>query len=132
MGFSYIYNAETNIVYTVATGEITVSDIIEHMQGLILDSSIKPGFIEVVDFENAANLTLSYMQTDNLLEVWKGFSWKGCQGVIIYAPSDVIYGSFKMLKMSQEVYAEDMAENAVIIRSKAEIDETVKSLRSRD
>lgn len=60
MPITYDYDVQKNLVSTKIKGALNSNDIISHLTCLIDDKEIKPGFIELADFNDIEDLILKY------------------------------------------------------------------------
>lgn len=131
MEFSYTYDPENKLVNTVAPDKITLERIDAHIRKLIQDPEIKPGYIEVIDFENVFEFDLKYEQVDVFIEHRKNMVFKGNIGFVLYAPTDLTFGTMKMMKLALEPKDERINDTLKIVRSRDDIESSIQSIRDK-
>ena len=127
MAITYQYDKSSCVVQSIATGVITVQEILKYLVKVLEDSQIDRSFIEVVDFEGISNLVISYNDLSPFRDMWEKYKQKGCAATILYAPTDLAYGSFRMLQTVIEMYGLNDKEKFIIVRTKAELQEQIEA-----
>ena len=130
MPFAYQYDAGSNVVRARLSGEINMAELVSYLSQVLGDEDIRSGFIEVVDFECVEDLTIRYSSVGPLRGIWKQYLQKGCTATIAYAPTDISYGTCRMMQTIIGFDVEDITENFVVVRTKEEIEEKLLELRA--
>ena len=123
MPIIYKYEIDSRIVYAKASELVTTKDLLNYVTSII-----EYNFIEVVDFQFVKNLEVSYSDLTPFPSIGEKYMKKGCKAVLIYAPTDLSYGTFRMLQTvvaSKHEVAEDLF---VVVRSKDILDNKLKEL----
>lgn len=128
MPMTYRYDTETRIVHATATGIITTKDMIEYVSGIVEDPAIKSGFIEVADFETVKDFVMTYSELTPFPDLWGKYMQKGCKASLIYAPTDLVYGTLRMAKTFIELENELAEDLFVVYRTKEELENRLKEL----
>lgn len=89
---AYVYDAKQNLVRARAEGVLRVSELLDYVRQVVEDETIRPGFVEVVDFEPVKDMTITYSEMAPFPQIWKRYLAKGVRATILYAPSDVAFG----------------------------------------
>ncbi len=98
MPIAYHYEADPKIVRAKATKVVTTKDILDYVSTIIKDDTIERDFIEIVDFQLVRDLVVTYSELNPFPYIWEKYMKKGCKAVVIYAPTDLSYGTFRMLQ----------------------------------
>ena len=125
MAFTYVYDPKANIIHTKVTDVVRVKDILKYVQSIVIDKSIKKGFIEIVDSSMVDDIIISYAELEPFKAIWNSYIEKGCRATIIFAPTDLSYGSFRMLQTVLELSQETDEERFIVLKSKEEVDRMV-------
>ncbi len=128
MPMTYKYDTDTRIIHATATGIITTKDMIEYVSGIVEDPKIESGFIELTDFESVTDFVITYSELTPFPGLWGKYMQKGCRASLLYAPTDLAYGSLRMAKTFIELenaLAEDLF---VVYRTKEELENKLKEL----
>ena len=130
MPITYKYDIETNTVRTRASGKVKTADLRDYATKILEDTRIKKGFIEVADFETVTDLVVAYREINQFPFVWGKYMEKGCKAVLIYAPSNLSYGIFRMLQTVISLRHKNANELFMVLRTKEEIENKLKDLTS--
>ena len=130
MAIIYEYDKESGIISTEASGVISTGDMRNYVSEIIGCSDIMSGFIEVVDIEKVEDFVFKYSDTGTLKNLWPQFLEKGCVCSIIHAPADVGYGLMRMLQTVLLVDEDSEFPMFVVTRTREDILEHIKKLRS--
>ena len=95
---AYVYDPKQNLVRARAEGRLLISELLEYVRSVVEDEAIRPGFVEIVDFEPVDDMTISYSEMAPLPQIWKNYQAKGVRAVILYAPGDIAYGVCRMFQ----------------------------------
>jgi hypothetical protein len=107
--------------------------MIDYLTSVIEDITIEKGFIEVVDLQLVKDVVLTYSELSPFPRLWGKLLEKGCKGTVIYAPSEVSYGTTRMLQMSIADTHAIANDFFIVVRSKEELEsELTKLLASPD
>ncbi len=129
MPIEYKYDADTRIVHTRISGTVSAADMLGCVRSVLGDDGIGEGFIESVDSGEVTDLVVAYSQLRPFPAMWKEYMSKGCAGVLIYAPSDVSFGIFRMLRTVISLQHPEAEELFVIVRSREEVLEKLREIR---
>jgi hypothetical protein len=129
MTLSYRYDPEQNCIYTRASGTVTTGDILQYIEIILEDKRIKRGFIEIVDFEAVEDLVVTYSEINPFPSIWEKYRQQGCKAVIIYAPNDLSFGTFRMLQTVVLLSHEE--DPFIVVRSKEELEARQRELNER-
>ena len=121
MPITYDYIAESKQVRAIASGIISVTDILTYLNEVLTDPRIAEGFVEVVNFEAIEDLVLRYAELAPFKQVWSEYQKKGCAAVILYAPTDLSFGSLRMVQAVIQLSDENVADHFVVVRTKEEL-----------
>ena len=125
---TYEYDSGSNLVRARAEGMIRVADLLHYVRSIVEDDAIKPGFIEIVDFEPVEDLTISYSEMAPLPHIWKRYLAKGVRATILYAPSDAAYGVCHMFQSVIEPEGDLTRGPFTIVRSMEELADRLADL----
>ena len=95
---AYHYDAAKNQVRTRAEGIVSAEEILAYVRSIVDDPAIQPGFVEIVDFDAADDMVVSYSQLPPFRQIWNNYQAKGCRAVLLYASGDVSYGICRMFQ----------------------------------
>jgi hypothetical protein len=129
MPITYKYHPDSNIIRTKASGVIETKDLGEYVNSILDDGDIRSGFIEIADFESVTDLVITYSDLSPFPHVWKRYMEKGCKAVLIYAPTNISYGMFRMLQTVLTLQHETADDLFMIFRSRKEVEKKVKELQ---
>ncbi len=129
MPITYRYDKDTNIVQTRANGLVSTRDMLNYVTSVIEDVRIKEGFVEIIDFQNVRDLMVSYSELTPFLDAWQDYVRMGCRAVVIYAPNDLGFGTFRMLKSFLVITDEAAEDLFMVVRSKEGLDQTLSKLQ---
>ncbi len=128
MPITYQYEADSKIIRAKATEVVTTKEILDYVTNIIEDIRIEKGFVEVVDFQLVEDLVVTYSELDPFPVIWEKYMKKGCKAVVIYAPTNLSYGTFRMLQ-TVVAMSYDLAEDLfMVVRSKDELDNKLKEI----
>lgn len=130
MPIDYKYDFDSNTVRMRAVGEISTADIIAYVSDVLADEGVQPGFIELVNMESVKDLTVNYISVSPLKDMWTRYLNKGCIATIVYAPSDIGYGTCRMIQAVVGFGEEDIGDRFVVVRTQEEMDAKLASLRT--
>jgi hypothetical protein len=118
---AYVYDAKQNLVRARAEGRLSISELLAYVRGVVEDESIRPGFVEIVDFEPVDDMTISYSELSPLPQIWKKYQEKGVRATILYAPGEVAYGVCNMFQSVIEPEGDPTRGPFTIVRSAEEL-----------
>jgi|GEM_PF-3148727 len=130
MSIDYKYDFDSNTVRMRAVGEITMGEITTYVSGVLADERVLPDFIELVDMEAVKDLTVNYNSVGPLKDLWMKYLSKGCLATIIYAPSNISYGTSRMIQTVVGLEAEGLSDRFFVVRTQEEVDAKLASLRT--
>jgi hypothetical protein len=122
MPITYKYDIDSNTVHTRASGKVKTADLRDYVTKILEDTRIKKGFIEVADFETVTDLVVAYSEVNQFPFVWGKYMEKGCKAVLIYAPTNLTYGIFRMLQTVINLRHESADDLFMVFRSKEELE----------
>jgi hypothetical protein len=122
MAISFQYDTNENIVRTQATETVTTNDIIKYGKNIIEDKKITSGFVELVDFALVEDIVVRYSELGPFPSIWEKYKEKGCKATIIFAPTDISFGIFRMLQTVILMDFEMDEDHFVVVRSKEDLD----------
>lgn len=127
MPITYNYDEKINLVSTKITGVLSSKDILEHVNSLTTDKEIKPGFIELADFNDIEDLILKYTDmlsiagmANNMIEVHRLTIFSAYNEF-----SQAILGMMMPLFHSVEL-------NVIVCKSEKEVDDNLDIFLFRD
>lgn len=129
MSMTYLYDVDSNIVNATATGVVVLRQLQAYTERVLADPFIAPGFIEVVDLERVTDLGVTYGDLASFGGVWKQYLEKGCHAAIFFAPTDLSYGTFRMLQAVIGLSDAESADRVMVLRRKDDVVSTIKRLR---
>ena len=95
---TYQYEAEPKFIRVKATGIVTTKEMLEYVSSVIEDAKIEKNFIEIVDMQHVSDLIVTYSELKPFQRMWEKYVEKGCRAVVCYAPTDLSYGTVRMIK----------------------------------
>jgi hypothetical protein len=128
MPITYQYEPDTKIVRTTATGVITTQEMVEYVSSVVEDPEVERGFIEVTDFESITDFVLTYSELTPFPALWGQYMQKGCRASLIYAPTDLGYGTLRMAKTFITLEHELAEDLFVVYRKKEDLENRLKEL----
>ena len=128
MPITYQYESDANIVRAKATESITTKEILDYVSNITEDVTIESGFVEVVDMELVKDLVVTYSELEPFPNIWEKYMEKGCKGSVIYAPTDLSYGTIRMMQTVISMRHEVAEDLFVIVRSREELDNMLKEM----
>ena len=131
MPINYTYEPDKGIIRTEARGIISARDMCDYVTDIVGRVGIASGFIEIVYTEKVEDFLFRYSDTDTLRSLWPQFVKKGCVYTIIHAPTDVGYGSMRMLQTV--LLADDDTQGPVfeVVRTKEEVHACIRKARTQ-
>ena len=120
MPVHYTLDTDRNIIFTEATGPVTVSEISNYLEALLVDDRITFGSTEVFSLVHATDLHMSYSEMGVFGQIWLKYREKIGNRVIIIAPDDISYGMFRMLATVVSFEDPDAEHSFTIVRSDGE------------
>jgi hypothetical protein len=130
MPLTYRYDQENRTVETEATGVITTGEMLSYVKSVIADDRVEPGFIEIVDFGPVEDMVVKYTEIEPFKALWIEYLQKGCRATILLAPTDMSYGTLRMLQTVIGLSQEEAANRFMIVRSRDELEASLKTLRT--
>jgi hypothetical protein len=130
MPIIYKYDEDTNTIRTTASGKVKTGDLRDYVTKVLEDKRIKKGFIEIADFESVTELVIPYSEINQFPFVWGKYMEKGCKAVLIYAPSNLSYGIFRMLQTVISLRHKNADDLFIVIRTKEGIENKLQDLIS--
>ncbi len=128
MPITYHYESEPGIIRSKATDVITAEDLFHYFTSVIEDTKIEKSFIEIVDFEFIKDLVIAYSELNLLPNIWDKYLKKGCKKVLIYAPTNLSYGTSRMMRTIATMAHDDTEELFQVFRSKDELENKLKEI----
>ena len=128
MPITYQYESDANIVRAKATETITTKEILDYVTNITEDVTIESGFVEVVDMELVKDLVVTYSELGPFPNIWEKFMEKGCKATVIYAPTDLSYGTIRMLQTFIATNHELAEDLFIVVRSKEELENKLKEI----
>jgi hypothetical protein len=125
---TYQYDQNSNIIRAEADGVLTAKNLFEYLNDIIEDQQIKKDFIEIIDFQNVCDLVIAYSDTDGFRYMWKKYLSKGCKKVIVLAPTDLSYGTSRMIKTVIGFVDQGTEDMFVVVRSTDELENELHDL----
>jgi hypothetical protein len=122
MPITYQYESDAKIIRAKATEIVTTKEILDYVTNIIEDITIEKGFIEVVDFELVRDVVVTYSELDPFPNIWEKYMKKGCKATVIYAPTDLSYGTIRMLQTVVSISHEVAEDLFIVVRSKDELE----------
>ena len=74
---AYHYDAAKNQVRTRAEGIVSAEEILAYVRSIVDDPAIQPGFVEIVDFDAADDMVVSYSQLPPFRQIWNNYRPRG-------------------------------------------------------
>lgn len=128
MPITYEYETAPRIIRAKVTGLLTTDDLLNYLKSITEDTAIKTGFIEFIDFEKVSDLVISYVGSTQFPYMWENYMKKGCKAVLVYAPTDLGYGTVRMLRTVIFSYHEEAEDLLTVSRSKKELENKLKEI----
>ena len=128
MPITYQYESDANIVRAKATESITTKEILDYVTNITEDVTIESGFVEVVDMELVKDLVVTYSELGPFPNIWEKYMEKGCKGSVIYAPTDLSYGTIRMMQTVISMRYEVTEDLFVVVRSREELGTMLKEM----
>lgn len=126
MPVTFSYDSGRNILNVRPSGVLDVKTIGEYVKGVLLDESIAPGVIAIVDFADVEDFQISFMQAVELPAAFHAMKEKlGHVGSVLAARTDLQFGIARM--------AATVLEGRLDVRvvcTEDEVDAEVAALRS--
>lgn len=63
-----------------------------------------------------------------VFSIWEEYMKKGCKAVVIYAPTDLSFGTFRMLQTTVSMRHEVAEDLFVVVRSNEELKNIIKEI----
>jgi hypothetical protein len=118
---AYHYDPAKKLVRARAEGIVSAEEILAYVRSIVDDPAIQPGFVEVVDFDAAKDMVVSYSQLPPFQQIWKKYLAKGCRAVLLYATSDVSYGICRMFQAVIDPDGDQADVPFIIVKSVEEL-----------
>ena len=128
MPITYQYEIDSKIVRAKATELVTTKEILDYVTSIIEDPKIEKGYVEIVDFQTVSDLSVTYSEIDPFPYIWEEYMKKGCKTVVIYAPTDLSFGTFRMLQTTVSMRHKVAEDLFVVVRSKEELKNIIKEI----
>ena len=129
MPISYKIDREQDLIYTKVSGQLTIKMTIEYFKCIQEDENIRNDAIEIVDFDNVDDFTISYSDMRIITQSFQtAKSKKHILGTIFMSKSDVAYGIARMLQTLHEIA--NKQHIVVVVRSDEELNGIINALRS--
>lgn len=94
------------------------------------DLNIKRGFIEIVDLSEATDLQVSYSSAQDLTKGWDKWKHKSHKGSIVYAPTDLTFGIFRMLQTLIDLEPDSQETPHLLTRNKYDIPGLIRQIKA--
>ena len=98
MPITYQYETVSNLIRTRARGIITTKDLLKYISDVIEDKNIGKDFVEIINMQHVSDLIIRYSELGPFPHMWEKYLEKGCRAVVCYAPTDLSYGTIRMVK----------------------------------
>ena len=128
MPITYQYESNSKTIRAKATETVTIKEILDYVSNITEDVTIESGFVEVVDMELVKDLVVTYSELEPFPNIWGKYMKKGCKGNVIYAPTDLSYGTIRMMQTVISMRHEVAEDLFVIVRSREELDNLLKEM----
>ena len=129
MPITYQYDQDSNIIRAKADGVLTVKALQEYLTSIVEDQRIERDFVEIVDFQDVRDLEISYSATNAFGNIWSKYIEKGCKAVIVNAPTDLSYGTSRMIKTVIGFVHGGTEDMFVIVRSIDEMERVLNDFK---
>ena len=130
MPITYKYESADKIIHAEATETITTKEILDYVTTIIEDLTIEKNFIEVVDFQLVKDLVVTYSELNPFPDIWEKYIDKGCKATVIYAPTDLSYGTFRMLQTVVEMRHAVAEDLFIVVRSRDDLENELKAIQA--
>ena len=124
MPLKFTYNEQDNIVRAEAAGKLSIAELESYAQGMLHNSDIKPGFIEILNLSGVQDFDFTFDSGRKVTKVYSLlFKEKKFRGSIHISPKDMQFGISNLMSA--------FLENTSIvytIRERKEIDLAIRLL----
>jgi hypothetical protein len=103
-------------------GVIKIEEVLNYIERVIKDKTIKSGFIEIVNFEKVEDLVLSFDQMSPFSEIWEKYHKKGCKALLMFSPKNLDYGISRMVQAIVEPPADVNLPSFEVFRTMEELE----------
>lgn len=129
MAIHFYYDEKENILWITLSKVVSAKDVQDCNHYMETNTRIKPGYIEVVDFEDVTNLKFNYnnirIVTNTRAKLKKQKGWAGS---IEYASSNLSYGMARMASAISEVKG---IGEVIIVKKKEQIAESIQKIKKK-
>ena len=103
MPIEYEYDDVKGVVNCLLSGEVSLADVENYINSLLKDEAIRAAYVEVVDFSEVENITLSFEDGIRMVQLFDRLkSEKQYIGSIAVAPTQYTFGMARMFQAEFE------------------------------
>jgi len=123
----YNYDSQKNIVTVCPNETLTVFDISEYTQRVFVDSNIKNGFIDLIDFQEVHDFQFTYKEALNFPGLFTELiNKKNQNGTIILTKNSLQFGIARMWAMIMDKFLD-----VHVVRSVEEAEKSIELIHSK-
>ena len=127
MPIKYEYDGDKNIVYSYATGVVTISELTEYVNNLVEDQRVRNDFLEIANLDGVEEFKFTYSDTLQLPELFAEIKNKKNQMATIFiAKRDFQFGMARMMSIVVESTLPTR-----VVRSQEEAEKEVEEMRNQ-
>ena len=123
MPVSYTYDPAKKFINTDAHGIVTVKEITDYLESILLDDNIVYGSTEIFSLENATDLVAQHSEAYVFQSLWSRYKKRIGQRVLVIAPDELTFGILRMLSTVAAMSDEEAGNAFKILSSRDELEE---------
>lgn len=128
MAIQLRYHKGHNYILSKLEGSIDGQSFTDHIDEICKLSTLKAGWIEIIDMSSLKSIDISYQDCLTLSKYREKLMKAGCAGAISYAPNDLTFGISRMLKAT----CENKEHPVCITKQKRSIKQLTDMIRCSD
>ena len=131
MPITYVYDPAENVVLAEAIGTVSVQDLLNYMDAVSNDLNVKKDFIEIVNLSGVTDMDITYENAQELSNSWDDLKNRLHNGSIIYAPTDLTYGTLRMMQGLMKFQPDCEEKLYLVTRSQDTIPKLMEHIRCK-
>lgn len=128
MTFFQDFDPRTRVLHTRFTGKIGIGEVISGFRKAAEMMAAARDFIHVIHLDQVKDISASYEALRPLEEVWKRYADSGPRWTLVYAPSDIGFGTFRMIQSFLETREERV--DLTLVRTPGELKTRLEELQA--
>ncbi|MGV1098274.1 hypothetical protein ACUUL3_02560 [Thiovibrio sp. JS02] len=126
---TYTYNAAENVLTSISSGRITLSDIMNHFSMVERDPLVQADYIELVTFSEDVEILFNSTEAKNIPAAYKKLKAnKGIRATVFLGATPLTFGIGRMMESMHEVFNPE--DDVRVVHTMAEARREIEAIRA--